>query len=80
MVTSRTVVIATRARYRKLQIPDYERFELRNITAAVLALQTGWSAALARQQWGYKVKTGAIPWNDTHSALILARQSSIWLG
>jgi thioredoxin reductase (NADPH) len=54
MVTSRTVVIATRARYRKLQIPDYERFELRNITAAVLALQTGWSAALARQQWGYK--------------------------
>jgi thioredoxin reductase len=54
MVTSRTVVIATRARYRKLQISDYERFELRNITVAVLALQTGWSAALARQQWGYK--------------------------
>jgi hypothetical protein len=23
----------------------------------------GWSAALARQQWGYKVKTGGIPWN-----------------
>ena len=40
MVTSRTVVIATGARYRKLEIADYERFELRNIHYAATPVET----------------------------------------
>jgi thioredoxin reductase (NADPH) len=39
-VTSRTVVIATGARYRKLKIPDYERFELTNIHYAATPIET----------------------------------------
>ena len=39
-VTSRTVVIATGARYRKLKVPGYERFELRNIHYAATAIET----------------------------------------
>jgi thioredoxin reductase (NADPH) len=39
-VTSRTVVIATGARYRKLRVPDYERFELTNIHYAATPIET----------------------------------------
>jgi thioredoxin reductase (NADPH) len=38
-VTSRTVVIATGARYRKLKVPDYERFELTNIHYAATPIE-----------------------------------------
>jgi thioredoxin reductase (NADPH) len=38
-VTSRTVVIATGARYRKLKVPGYERFELTNIHYAATPIE-----------------------------------------
>ena len=40
MVTSRTVVIATGARYRKLLVPGYERYELTNIHYAATPIET----------------------------------------
>ena len=40
MVTSRTVVIATGARYRRLLVPGYERYELTNIHYAATPIET----------------------------------------
>ena len=39
-ICSRSVVIATGARYRKLAVPGYERFELRNIHYAATAIES----------------------------------------
>jgi thioredoxin reductase (NADPH) len=40
-VKSRTVVIATGARYRKLSVPNYERFEYQGIHYAATAMEAG---------------------------------------
>jgi len=40
-VTSRTVVIATGARYQKLNLPNYERFEYQGIHYAATAMEAG---------------------------------------
>lgn len=40
VVLARTAVIATGARYRRLDVPDYERFELRNIHYAATLVES----------------------------------------
>jgi thioredoxin reductase (NADPH) len=40
LVSARTVVVATGARYRRLQVPDYERFEARGIHYAATSVES----------------------------------------